>query len=215
MGKGGNFERQVSRQLSLWWTQDLEIPRDDIFWRNRLRRTTKTPTAEAQLGDLKADDPIGAPLTETFNIECKDGYSKNRGSKKFKNIPWDLLEGIDYTERKGRKESYQPTILSFWGQCLRDSKISDRLPWLIFKRDYHVPISVIERRVYNTLEKWQGDGETSYIIYVTGKYDDLFLFRLEQFLDWLQPDTIHHITKGYMSKSIRRKYEKSTINKLQ
>ena len=191
MGKGEGFEREVSRMLSLWWTQDMDHPRDDIFWRNRLRRTTKTPNTEAQLGDIKADDPIGAPLTELFNIELKTGYSANKS----KHIPWDILDGIDYTERKQRKEEYQSKLMVFWTQCLRDSQISGRIPWLIFKRDYHVPISVIKRSTFNNIEKWQGNYNAPNIIYKTND-NDLSLFRLEKFLDWLQPQTIRQLYEG-------------------
>lgn len=191
MGKGEGFEREVSRMLSLWWTQDMDHPRDDIFWRNRLRRTTKTPNTEAQLGDIKADDPIGAPLTELFNIELKTGYSANKS----KHIPWDILDGIDYTERKQRKEEYQSKLMVFWTQCLRDSQISGRIPWLIFKRDYHVPVSVIKRSTFNNIEKWQGNYNAPNIIYKTND-NDLSLFRLEKFLDWLQPQTIRQLYEG-------------------
>jgi len=187
-GKGSGFERQICRELSLWWTQDRGQQRDDIFWRNRLRRTTKTPSAEAQLGDIKADDPIGSPLTEVFNIELKTGYSTNKS----KNIPWDLLDGIDYTERKQRKEKYQPKLIVFWEQCLRDAQISGRIPWLIFKRDYHVPVSVIKRETFNNLAQWQGDLQLPYIVYKTDDYE-LCLSRLEKFLEWLNPQIIKQI----------------------
>jgi len=72
---------------------------------------------------------------------------------------------------------------------------SASLPWLIFKRDYHVPVSVIERETFNRLEKWQGNHDVPYIIYRTEKHNDLFLFRLEKFLDWLQPGTVSYIYK--------------------
>jgi len=32
--KGGDFERKMSREFSLWWSNNKA---DDIFWRNRIR----------------------------------------------------------------------------------------------------------------------------------------------------------------------------------
>ena len=76
-GKGSQFEREICKLLSMWWTDG---ERDDIFWRtsqsggratSRRGRSTKY-----QHGDVTFTDPIGAPLIELFTIELKRGYSK-------------------------------------------------------------------------------------------------------------------------------------------
>lgn len=79
--KGSQFEREVCRDLSRWWTQDED--RDDVFWRSsnsggratvRGRRGKKT---HGQAGDIAATDPIGGPLLQFITIEAKRGYSSH------------------------------------------------------------------------------------------------------------------------------------------
>ncbi len=61
MPKGSNFEREICKLLSLWWTNDK---RDDIFWRTSgsgARATTRSKTKQktfGQYGDVQATDPI-------------------------------------------------------------------------------------------------------------------------------------------------------------
>lgn len=138
--KGNGFERDACRQLSLWWSGDKE---DDLFWRNKLRRTTKAYNAQMQLGDIVAVDERGHKLTKHFVIECKNGYSisrtkkgkstKSNGGQKVRNVPWDALDLID-----GRGE--KSLIFTFWEQALEEAQISGKIPILIVKRDFHKPI---------------------------------------------------------------------------
>jgi len=188
MGKGENFEREICRVLSSWWTNH---ERDDIFWRSRLRRTKKSPNARHQLGDLRADDPRGFPLIDVFNIELKCGYSKNRSGKKVRNVPWDVLDLIDYTGA-----SKTNSLLHFWNQTLTDATISSRIPLLIFKRDYHVPVVCMYFSTFLTLKEYVGEF-TSPSIKVTYGDNDLIMIRLSQFLDWLTPEVVIQIWKKF------------------
>lgn len=80
-GKGSAFEREISRQLSLWWSAGMgKKSRDDIFWRattsgaratTRLKKNKRTAGAH---GDITATDPIGKPFMDCVTIECKRGY---------------------------------------------------------------------------------------------------------------------------------------------
>ena len=99
MGKGESFEREMCRYLSLWWT---EVKHSDVFWRSRVRATRKSPDAKHQLGDIKSDSPEGEGLMKVFSIELKTGYSVGKKGKTIKNVPWDLLDLIDY--RKGSED---------------------------------------------------------------------------------------------------------------
>lgn len=81
--KGSAFERDFAVRLSTWWTQDLNEPRSDIFWRS----TTSGARATVRLkggkrtagsyGDITAIDPIGIPFLKAFSVECKKGYSRH------------------------------------------------------------------------------------------------------------------------------------------
>jgi hypothetical protein len=187
VGKGADFERQVCRMLSLWWTDDEDA---DVFWRNRTRATKQSPDAKHQLGDIMAMKAVGAPLIERINIETKNGYSKTRKGTRMRNIPWDLLDLID-GKLDGKKQ-----ILEFWTQCQRDAELSKRIPMLIFKRDFHEPVVVLESTVVLGLEEIRGKLNCPILGY-TATLDDkqltempLVFLRLETFLEQVDPKAI-------------------------
>lgn len=76
--KGSDFEREMCRTLSKWWTKG---ERDDVFWRSSQSGGRATQRAKSGLrthgsyGDITALDPIGAPLIQMFTIELKRGSS--------------------------------------------------------------------------------------------------------------------------------------------
>lgn len=79
-GKGSSYEREICRQLSLWWSGGS---RDDIFWRSsgsgaraKVRGRAGRATA-GQHGDVAATDPIGAGFIDVFTVEIKRGYSEH------------------------------------------------------------------------------------------------------------------------------------------
>ena len=79
MAKGSSFERDICKQLSLWWTDG---ERNDIFWRTSgsgARAKVRSKTGKStfgQHGDVQATDPIGQPLIDLCSIELKRGYNK-------------------------------------------------------------------------------------------------------------------------------------------
>ena len=76
-GKGSDFERQICKELGLWWTNN---ERDDIFWRSSNSggratvRSRQDKGTFGQYGDVQATDPIGQPLIDLCTIELKRGY---------------------------------------------------------------------------------------------------------------------------------------------
>jgi hypothetical protein len=79
MAKGSNFEREICKKISLWWTDG---DRDDIYWRTSgsgARAKTRGKLGKGtfgQYGDIQATDPIGQPLIDLCSIEIKRGYNK-------------------------------------------------------------------------------------------------------------------------------------------
>jgi hypothetical protein len=80
VAKGGQFERDLCRQLTRWWTGDPD--HDVLFWRtsqsggrvtSRAKRGQKSTAAHC--GDISALDERGAPLTRLITFEAKNGYS--------------------------------------------------------------------------------------------------------------------------------------------
>lgn len=132
--KGGQFEREICKQLSLWWTNDV---RDDIFWRTSssgaraTQRTKQNKTTFGQYGDVQATDPIGQRLMDIVCIELKRGYRKASFS--------------DWFDKKLRKSKTnvedKNSIVSFIRQAERQALNADNDTdikhgwWLILRRD--------------------------------------------------------------------------------
>lgn len=109
--KGGDFEREVAKLLSRWWSKGLEgKERDDIFWRTSQsggRATQRKKFGKetfGSYGDIAAVDPLGAPLLKLFTIELKRGSS--HGS------PGDLLDFKDDNKCHPWMKCLQQTIKS-------------------------------------------------------------------------------------------------------
>jgi hypothetical protein len=211
--KGNNFEREVSRALSLWWTGGEE---DDVFWRNRVRRTGKAYNAQMQEGDLIATKEIGVPFTEFFCVECKSGYSIKRSPtkktkekkkqrktvEKTKNVPWDLLEVIDSDKKK-------PVILSFWEQVDKAGELTHRMPILIFKRDFHTPVVVVGDCFHDAFFSYDDLNLPPVPVHLTlaGCVEDTVLtfYKMDDFLKMLPPDTVHRKWKEKKYRARGRK----------
>jgi len=74
--KGGVFERDCSRMLSLWWTDGK---RDDAIWRSASSGALTTVGKGrylAHTGDFAATDAEAAPLFDRVIIEAKRGYNR-------------------------------------------------------------------------------------------------------------------------------------------
>ena len=122
--KGSKFERDICKQLSLWWTGGK---RDDVFWRTTTsgaRATTRRKKGQGtknQYGDVQATDPIGQPLIDLCTIEIKKGYGRNSY--------FDLIDKLP-------NETKQP-YLKFIRQAIDQQEQADTEWWLLItKRDY-------------------------------------------------------------------------------
>jgi len=167
-GKGSGFERDISRFLSKWWSNG---ERDDLFWRNRTKVTSKTPNAKHQLGDICATSSLGIPFIEVFNIECKRGYNKIN--------PFDLI-----IFRKSK-------FITFCDQVINDSKLSNRIPLLILKQDRKEALVIIDRMDLLSLEYYIGKHEKiDYYIELVIKASTYCIFTMKDFFDFMNPEPI-------------------------
>lgn len=136
--KGGKFERDMCKALSLWWTCNT---RDDVFYRTAssggratVRAKSKKQT-HGQYGDIQAVDPIGKPLMDLCVIECKDGYP---GQSVF-----DLLD---------EPQKQKPKFREFFEQCLDEQKQAKTPFWmLISRRKGKVPMVYIPYSMFRML----------------------------------------------------------------
>jgi hypothetical protein len=119
--KGSNFEREISKMLSMWVT---EGNRDDVLWksqnsggRHTVRKKKNLETAN-QEGDITYTDELGKPFAELFCTECKNYKDLNIWSMiEDKNVGllsfWNTLCKIK-TKKQFiliAKQNRKPTIL--------------------------------------------------------------------------------------------------------
>lgn len=133
--KGSQFERDLCRQFSLWWTSGQ---RDDVFWRTagsgamaKTRSKTGRTTAN-QYGDIHAVDPIGIPFTDAFTVEAKRGYNKHT-----------FADMIDKPDNAGEQQWEK-----FLSQVLADWQLAGTWAWLlVVKRDRREPLVFMTHEV--------------------------------------------------------------------
>lgn len=135
--KGSQFERDIARALSKWWTHG---ERDDIFWRSAMSggmatvRAKKGKAVVTQIGDLVSVDPIGAKLIETYVIELKRGYKA-----------WCMLDLIDSPKptasvlhaflEQVKQECETANINNFLLICRRDRRSTIVISNIMFPSD--------------------------------------------------------------------------------
>lgn len=77
-GKGSGFERELAKQLSLWWSHG---DRDDLIWRTSqsggraTQRAKRAVRTKYGYGDLTFTDPAAKPLFDLLVISAKRGYT--------------------------------------------------------------------------------------------------------------------------------------------
>lgn len=128
--KGNGYQWEICRKLSLAISNkdDIFIPTAGSGSRGTRRSKTKE-TLVTQHGDITFEDPMGKPLIDIWNVECKSGYGSKRKTKEgITKTNWCVLDCIE-------GNSKNPKFLEFWLQCLEDSEITKRQPVLIFRRN--------------------------------------------------------------------------------
>ena len=119
--KGSAFEREISKRLSLWWTDDAS---SQVFWRNSGFLSRAGDRKEHQYGDVHAIDERGKWLVENVSIELK--FYKD-------------LRILDIVDKPGKEHVM---FLKHGAQCKRDAVASNREPMLIAKRNFAEPFVV-------------------------------------------------------------------------
>jgi len=177
--KGADFERVISKQLSLWWTQDLPSPRDDIFWRTsgsgaRATRRTKNKKKTAyEYGDITFTDPVGKPFIDCFLIECKRGYTQE-------------INIFDFFE-----PDKNSIVFAWWRKAILEMAEAGRKNcMLIIGRDRQkilvfLSVSFVEKQI-----DIAGYPSFSHIELVRGGGGGLVIMKLDDFLKWVEPKDI-------------------------
>lgn len=136
--KGSNFERDICKQFSRWWSYG---ERDDIFWRTAgsgarasMRFKKFIPTHDSA-GDIMAIDPIGKPFTEKFLIELKRGYGGERRKTKDKKNK-KTKQHISVLSMIDNRSKQKQILIEWWNKAQKECRAHKRKGSLIiFKRD--------------------------------------------------------------------------------
>jgi hypothetical protein len=181
MGKGGDFEREVSKFLTKWLTGS-EKPYK--YWRQDASGGLATIHEENVhlTGDIKPLARDSEFLTDVFSIECKTGYPKTSIWQHFKSTKFALEE--------------------FWVQCIEDAP-ENKYPMLIYRKLRRKPIvginSIIKDCLFFLIKElnfisvaWGSDINCSRCGKVHA-LEELFLFDMNDFFELVKPIHIQEV----------------------
>ena len=196
--KGTAFEREVCKQLSLWWS---EGGTDDIFWRTagsgaRAKVRSKVDRGTfGQHGDIQATDPQGQPLIDLCTIELKRGYS----TKSFA----DMLDRLPHHK--------QQPYGKFIQQAKEDCENAGAYAWMVIvKRNQRNTLICIPTYFFRKLKEAGTEIEKSNpacymkVVILEPKSKKhfkfikqrMFITTLDEFLSYVQPYDITQIWKN-------------------
>jgi len=181
--KGSGFERVIAKKLSLWWTQDLDEPRDDIFWRTSgsgaraTSRTKKKKKTAYEYGDITFTDPIGKPLIDCILFECKKGYTKEV----------DLLDFFFENNKKS-------VLFDWWRKAIEEMKEAGRKNCILIVERNRRDALVFMNWIFFVDQTviYSGSFNQKYIelLYSINDEKNIFIMKLSDFLNWVTPEDI-------------------------
>ncbi|KKK58104.1 hypothetical protein LCGC14_3047790 [marine sediment metagenome] len=214
MSKGFDFERETVKLMSLWWTQDLDEPRDDIFYKtsgsgarhtSRMKKGISTYNSAGDMGFL---DPLGEPFINKFLVEMKRGYT-NTGRVNSKDIKKVIKEDSHYEPLTKNIHKYitnkvkksgdiidvldfvdtnkLPLLYKWWEKAEKERKEAKReASIIIFKRDMKNACVMMDADVLHELMLLHS--VNNIIIQIKKTY--LIILSLHDFIENVDPSTI-------------------------
>lgn len=176
--KGTPFERQIAKELSLWWSDG---ERDDIFWRTdgsgaraTKRRSINIMTANS-CGDLGFLDVIGKPFLDVFVVEIKRGYTAD-------------LSVLNILDAKGKNTD---VLLHWWRKLTAEARACGKpFGMIIFRRDHRSTCVCISYDCLNYLESTIGSWpiDDGLVLEITTSKESIVIVDYEVFFNWVIPD---------------------------
>lgn len=166
--KGSQFERDIARRLSWWWTNGET---DEVFWRSPSSGVMKRPGAAGDISALYGGDE----LIDLIFIELK--YYKE----------------VEYTAwlTKGIKSQ----VLDWFAKASDERReVGQKYVWLIIKANRHNPVLVVSSRFWNDCSSVVGMGfhMLPCIHLYFGEGNNYIIVQLEAMLDLIDPESIKH-----------------------
>jgi hypothetical protein len=190
MAKGGGYEREICKKLSLWWSGGKD---DDLFWRSSqsggraTSRFKKNKTTRGHCGDICATDSSGEPLVKLVTIEVKRGYNS-----------CNLAEVLD-KPRHLKQNLFESFIEQSISAC---SRAGTPYWMLIHRRDSRMAMVYFSRVLYKTLSRmtiFDTDLSGSVLIRTsTNQQREVFFacMKLDTFLEAVDPGDIRVLAQG-------------------
>lgn len=180
--KGSDFERDVCRRLSLWWSGGKD---DDLFWRTAgsgaraTSRGKKGKGTTGHYGDVAATSHEGAPLLDLLTFELKRGRSK-----------FTIQDLLDKPPRAARQE-YEDWI----DQAIASHKAAGSLAWaVVFRRDKRVACVMAPYALWRRLvDAGASVAEAVPLLTLSCGGGAVVLLRLDDFLAGVTPDLVRKL----------------------
>ena len=169
--KGSEFEREVAKILSRWWSPSLFNKGELVFWRTHASGKAKH-ISKHQFGDITNIREEGKPLIDLFVIECK----RTKRFNLFSAIAEDKSLPLTSWLKKLKAEAYG----------------SNRFGWLIFKLDRYPIMCAVETVVSKkfVFHHPEMNGYKVLRLYKPYPFD---FYRLDRLLKIISPKTIERI----------------------
>ena len=172
MGKGQEFERNIPRYFSTWWSYGKD---KDIFRRTGGSGSSIIPE---EFGDMTYRKATGELLLRCFIFELKKGYTKNT----------DILDLLN-PRRKN------PILFDWWKKLEGERIIAERPhKALVLQRDRKNPLIFLEPSFIIKQEAWGGelncfvlDGKS------INEKENFCVMALKDFFIWTKPEDIEYL----------------------
>lgn len=182
--KGGAFERNLSKQFSLWWSDGKN---DNIFWRTQnsggraTQRTKKGKKTINNYGDMKDEDPIGKLLTKLFYFEFKTGYKDA------------TLEDLLYKPTKAKN-----TWRSWIEKAQREHSQSSKTWMLVVKKKGKPELIAMNKTLFFFLIKGQKTKTPCFVFAKANRLnrnEAIIILPLKTFFDKVKVDRVREVAK--------------------
>jgi len=184
MAKGAQAERDVSRELSLWWSNG---EREDLIWRTAgsgarfTARSKQGKNTANSAGDFCFIDSIAKPLFDLLVIENKVGYTSTID-------PLSQVDGI------------KADVLDTWLKkaYLECQQTKRHYPIVIFKRNRKERCVLMPVQLFNDIAQLSGPATFPRMMLLPQR---TVILRLSSFFLWCRPNCIQRILYGKEKKS--------------
>ena len=181
MSKGSNFEREICRELSEWWSCGK---RDDLFWRTSMSggratvRNRQGKETHGQYGDIMATHPMGNSLIRLTTIELKRGYS-----------------GASFIDLIDKPVTVHSLYRDFFKQARKAARLAGTPSWwLIVKRDRREALLFMPASNARTLAKsnWEASAKIQpsclFTVKLGKRWNQIACFPYQTFLSNFGPE---------------------------